>query len=209
MQLRVKTTDDEMQVLYAEAYAPSVIPDADGDVMTAEEIRKMAYRFMYKGDTHCVDTQHDRVRNGSVIVESFIARDGDPVFISGSWVVAIWIPDLLLWNQIKAGDFRGLSLDFSYTYEEVEYEVELPEYVEGETTDESGHKHRFRVYFDEEGRFLGGETDYVNGHMHRILTGTRTQISAGHEHGFSFVELVGDDGIVLVSESADLDDSEV
>ncbi|QHJ74647.1 hypothetical protein VH22019_00083 [Vibrio phage VH2_2019] len=209
MQLRVKTTDDELQVLFAEAYAPVVVPDADGDVMTTEEIRKLAYRFMYKGDTHCVDTQHSRERNGSVIVESFIARKGDPDFIEGAWVVGIWVPDPLLWAQVKAGEFRGLSLDFSYTWDDVEYEIEIPEYVEGETTAEDGHKHRFRVYFDDNGNFLGGETDFVNGHAHKIYTGTRTQTSAGHEHGFSFVELIGDDGVVLVSESAELNDSGV
>ncbi|APD18997.1 hypothetical protein [Vibrio phage J14] len=34
-----------MRLIYAEAYAPVVVPDADEDVMTAEEIRAMAYRL--------------------------------------------------------------------------------------------------------------------------------------------------------------------
>lgn len=204
--LRVKRTDDELQVLFAEAYAPVTIPDADQDVMTAEEIRAMAYRFMYRGDTGCVDTQHNRERNGSIVVESFIARFGDPDFIAGAWVVGIYVPDPVLWQRIKDEEFRGLSLDFEFVREEVEYEVEIPEYVEGETLEADGHKHRFRVRFDDEGNFLGGETDLVNGHMHNIVHGTMTLESAGHDHGFSFVELVSGEGVVLVSESHNADE---
>ncbi|WAS28459.1 hypothetical protein [Vibrio phage LV6] len=208
MQLRVKNTDEELQILYAEAYAPSVLPDADGDVMTAEEIRAMAYRFMIKGDMSCVDTQHNREINGSVVVESFIARDGDPVFIAGSWVVGIYVPDPVLWADIKNGVYKGLSLDFDFFTQDVEYEVELPEFLTGETEESDGHVHTFTVRLGENGEFLGGETNEVNGHRHPILHGTRTLRRAGHDHTFSFVELLSNGQVILVSESTAISEGE-
>lgn len=202
MQLRVKRTDDELRILYAEAYAPVVIPDADGDVMTAEEIRAMAYRWMIRGDMSCVDTQHDRERNGSYVVESFIAREDDTIFIPGSWVVGIHVVDVSLWEQVKAGDYKGLSLDFMFEYENVEYEIEIPEVVEGMTEEAEGHRHKFYARFDNDGRFIGGYTDVVNGHMHQILRGTATEPSEdGHTHVFDYAQLLSATGkVILVNE---------
>ncbi|AUR81141.1 hypothetical protein Ares1_0010 [Vibrio phage Ares1] len=203
MQLRVRKTDDELRVLYAEAYAPVVIPDADGDVMTAEEIRAMAYRWMIRGDMSRVDTQHDREKNGSYVVESFIARDDDTVFIPGAWVVGIHIVEQELWDQIKAGDYQGLSLDFMFEFEFVEYEIEIPEVVEGMTAENEGHKHRFYARFNEEGMFIGGYTDVVNGHMHYIQRGTATEPTNGHTHVFDYAQLLSGDGqVILVNEDS-------
>ncbi|QCG76691.1 XkdF [Vibrio phage D4] len=203
MQLRVRRTDEERRVLYAEAYAPVVIPDADGDVMTAEEIRAMSYRWMIQGDNSRVDTQHDREKNGSYVVESFIARDDDTVFIPGAWVVGIHVVDPELWERVKAGDYQGLSLDFMFEYEMVEYEIEIPEVVEGLTVENEGHKHRFFARFNAEGRFIGGYTDHVNGHMHQIQRGTATEPSNGHTHVFDYAQLLSGDGtVILVNEDS-------
>ncbi|QNJ59173.1 hypothetical protein [Vibrio phage vB_ValS_PJ32] len=202
MQLRVTKTDDELRVLYAEAYAPVVIPDADGDVMTAEEIRALAYRWMIRGDMSRVDTQHDREKNGSYVVESFIARENDPDFIPGAWVVAIHVPDIDLWDQVKAGDFQGLSLDFVFEYEFVEYEIAIPETVEGMTKENEGHAHKFYARFDDDGRFIGGYTDVVNGHMHYMMRGTATEPAQGHTHVYDYAQLLSGDGqIILVNEA--------
>lgn len=208
MQLRVKEHDDEMRLIYAEAYAPVVVPDADEDVMTAEEIRAMAYRWMIFGDNANVDTMHDRVNNGSYVVESFIAREDDPLFITGAWCVVIHVVDTELWEQVKAGEYRGLSLDFSFEYEFVEYEIEIPEIVEGATEEEEGHKHRFFARFDENGRFVGGWTDTQDGHRHFITRGTMTDPANGHVHTFDFARLLSNDGkVILVNGDSD-DDNE-
>ncbi|AUR95987.1 XkdF [Vibrio phage 1.215.B._10N.222.54.F7] len=203
MQLRVTKTDDELRVLYAEAYAPTVIPDADDDVMTAEEIRAMAYRWMIRGDMGRVDTQHDREKNGSYVVESFIAQDNDPNFIPGAWVVAIHVVSQDLWDQIKAGDFKGLSLDFMFEFEYVEYEIEIPEIVQGVTGEEDGHKHTFYARFNEDGRFIGGYTDTVNGHMHYMIRGTATEETEGHVHVYDYAQILGGDGqVILINEDS-------
>lgn len=203
MQLRNYVTDDELQILYAEVYAPVVLPDADGDVMTTEEIRSLSYRFMANGDMGCVDTQHNRERNGSVVVESFIATESNPEFITGAWVVGIYVPDATLWKSIKDKDYQGLSLDFDFYAEDVEYEIEIPESVQGTTSMDDDHEHRFIIHFDANGNFIGGETDIVNGHKHPIRHGTHTLYRSGHRHTFSFIELINNGEVILVSESTE------
>jgi hypothetical protein len=41
---------------------------------------------MRKNALSRIDVQHDRKESGSYVVESFIARDDDSVFIPGAWV---------------------------------------------------------------------------------------------------------------------------
>ena len=42
---RIRKTDDELQIVYGEVYAPNV-PDVHGEFMTPVEVRKMAHRFL-------------------------------------------------------------------------------------------------------------------------------------------------------------------
>ena len=190
-QLAIKKADEEQQIVYGEVYAP-MIPDSDGDFMDAETIRKAAHNFLKNQLTDKVDTDHDNNTNGSIVVESFIARKDDPVFIEGSWVVGVHVPDADLWDQIKKGEINGFSMEALVHGEETELEIEIPDVIEGGTTEEDGHTHRFFVKFAENGDFLGGVTDQVNGHHHSINHGTHTGITDDHKHKFSFVEGFGD-----------------
>lgn len=187
--VHVKKVDEEMQVLWAEVYAPD-IPDAHGDFMVADEIRKMAYNFAKDGKLGQVDINHDNKLYGCFVVETFIARKDDAVFIPDSWVVAIHVPDKDIWNMIKNGELNGLSMEVMAIGKTKEVEMELPAIVSGETEQEDGHVHKFEVYFDEKGNFRGGKTDTVDGHYHLILAGTVTEEEAGHAHRFSHVEQV-------------------
>ena len=78
---RIKKADDELQIVWAEVYAPLKV-DTHGDFMRADEIRKMAYNFMSHSRNHAIDVQHDQKEDrwDHVVVESFIAREGDPTF---------------------------------------------------------------------------------------------------------------------------------
>jgi 3-deoxy-D-arabino-heptulosonate 7-phosphate (DAHP) synthase len=71
-----------------------------------------------------------------------------------------------------------------------ELEIELPITLRGETMEAADHTHTFLVKFDENGKFLGGSTDTVNDHYHPIIRGTVTDDVEGHNHKFSFVELL-------------------
>ena len=46
--MAISKLDHELQVVYGEVYAPG-FPDSQGDFMTRETIREMAFEFMRKG----------------------------------------------------------------------------------------------------------------------------------------------------------------
>jgi len=186
--MRVKKSDEELQIVWGEVYAPG-LPDSQGDFMSAETIRKMAHDFMANMRVGQIDTNHNNELVDAVVVESFIARDGDPVFIPGSWVAGVHIRDADTWEAVKKGEFNGFSVEASAKGRDVEIEIEVPEYVDGETSEVDGHTHKFRVFFDEEGNFLGGVTDDEQDHQHEIIKGTVTEKAKGHTHRFSFYEV--------------------
>jgi len=184
----IKKTDDDRQLAYGEVYLP-MIPDSQGDFMTEIEIEKMAHRFMKNQLLYGVDTEHDMADNGSVVVESFIAREGDPDFIKGAWVAAIWVPDDL-WPLVKSGELGGFSMYGGGERIATMITIEVPDdgILKGETGEMEDHIHKYTLRFDSEGSFLGGETNTVNGHLHQITKGTVTDKADDHRHRFSFVE---------------------
>ena len=88
----LRKCDEELQIVYGEVYAPG-FPDSQGDFMTAESIREMAHEFMRKGLVDKIDLNHTQVESGCYVVESFIARDDDTVFIPNSWVLGVHVYD--------------------------------------------------------------------------------------------------------------------
>ena len=187
-EISIKKFDKDEQVVFGEVYAPG-FPDSQGDYMSADEIKKMAYNFMQKGLVGNIDHDHSQVPNGSYVAESFIARDDDPTFIPGSWVLGVKIPDEAVWHRVKSGDLNGFSLDGFGVRTDKPFVVEMPELLKGETDSVEDHTHSFVVKFDRKGNFMGGMTNPAeDGHVHRILRGTVTEPAQGHVHRFSFIE---------------------
>jgi hypothetical protein len=184
--IRVAKLDDEEQLVFGEVYAPAP-PDSQGDFMVRQEIKKMAYEFLRKGFVGNIDVQHTREDTGCYVVESFIARDGDPIFIPGAWVLGVKVPDPAIWSLVKSGELNGFSLDGSGVRVDRVIELELPDEIEGETEEAQSHRHTFVVRYDNAGNFLGGETTGPFGHQHRIVKGTATEPAQGHSHRFSFI----------------------
>lgn len=183
-----KSSDEDKQIVYGEVYAPNR-PDAQGEFMTAEEIEKAAHKFLIDGRLDQIDVMHDNVVvEGCCVVESFIARPDDTVFIPGAWVVGVYVPDENLWKQIKAGDINGFSMEAFVQREERPVVLEIPPVVQGLTSKSEGHVHKFYVTYDAAGKFRGGTTDVVDGHSHQILAGTHTEVTLGHSHRFSSVD---------------------
>jgi hypothetical protein len=184
----LKKVDDEMQVVWGEVYAPGY-PDSQGDYMTADEIRKAAYKFMAAGRVNKIDHEHNEVESGAYVVESFIARDDDPVFIPGSWVTGVHIPDPGMWAMVKSGEINGFSFGGKGFKKPGALIMEIPEVLKGETDQVESHAHTFSVHYGPKGEFLGGRTDEAaDGHYHVIVKGTVTEPAHGHTHRFSFVE---------------------
>jgi len=216
----IKKADEELQIVWGEVYVPD-FPDSQGDMMSAQEVRKIAHKFLADGRTRQIDVNHDnQVRKGCAVVESFVARPGDPDFIAGAWVAGVHVGDRGLWEAIKAGDFNGFSMQARVMVTEKIVELDLPVDIEGETEealDDGGgglHAHRFTVRIDEDGQIAGGRTSVELGHWHSILRGsvTSTSIAEGqvaprdgtHRHRYSFLDRLFPDLAPRVSD-ADLD----
>ena len=73
-----KKSNAKKQIVYGEVYVPNV-KDTDGNFMTAETIEKMAHDFMKNSRNTQIDKNHDGYKDKGYVVESFIARKGDPV----------------------------------------------------------------------------------------------------------------------------------
>lgn len=187
----LKKFDDELQIVYGEVYIPN-LPDSDGDFMTTETIRDMAHDFMRGMSLRKIDTNHNQETIDAVVVESFLAREGDPDFIAGAWVVGVHVADVEVWKAIKDGEINGFSIDGSATSCQRDMDFDIPELVKGETTIVEDHSHGFNVRFSPEGTFLGGETipDEHHPEPHIIKSGTITEETDGHKHNYSYADIV-------------------
>ncbi|MDZ4776688.1 MAG: XkdF-like putative serine protease domain-containing protein [Alphaproteobacteria bacterium] len=190
---------EEQRVVIGAVYVPEQL-DTHGDFMTAEEIRKGAYDYMRKADALAqIDTNHDNVRTGSYVVESFISRKGDPDFkIEGTWVVGVHIPDDDVWEAVKRGEINGFSMEAEVqTRESSLLMPDYPASMIGMTAraGEDNHVHTFEVTFDAMGKVKAGKTSVfrdANGeeHFHKISHGTATDEGDGHAHRFAYVDLI-------------------
>lgn len=95
--------------------------DTQGHASSAAEIEDMAYRFMERHDSgQRIDLQHNKLFGGYArVVESYIAKAGDPLFAEGSWVMGVRILDDSVWQRILDGKITGFSLDGDTVLEEV------------------------------------------------------------------------------------------
>jgi hypothetical protein len=186
----LKAGDTEEHLVFAEVYAPNR-PDSDGEFMDPDTIKKMAYEFMKTLEPgKVIDHRHsNEIVNGARVVESFIARKEDPDgFIEGAWVIGLHIDNEEMWKQIKKGEINGFSIEALVHKKVVPIEIEMPPVISGKTQKSEDHIHTFYVGYDENGKFIGGKTNVVNGHAHVIKRGTLTEEAEGHTHKFSHLD---------------------
>jgi hypothetical protein len=211
MERKLKIASEDEHLVFGEVYAPN-IPDSDGEFMDARGIQDMAYKFMKNLKLKSIDTAHNNLEvDGACVVESFIARKGDPDFIEGAWVVGAHIEDPDTWAKIKKGDINGFSMEAFVTREPLLLEVDIPPVISGQTQlsrkgEGEPHSHEFYVSYGPDGGFLGGRTDLVEGHIHNIRRGTVTEDSSGHRHRFAHIDVFKVDGAV---EKADISNSDL
>lgn len=189
--MHIKKFDKDEQILFAEVYSPG-LPDADRDFMTRSEIEKAAHNFMKNLRLKNIDVNHDYEQTGSYVIESFIARQGDPLFIEGSWVVGIKVEDPELWEDVVTNKINGLSWagKVKRSAEPIEVEMEVPDLITGTTQESAGHSHSFALKLRPDGKIDLGETDVIDGHSHSILKGSVTETANGHAHRFSYLEVI-------------------
>jgi hypothetical protein len=177
------------QVVYAELLVPNVL-NVFNDLWSEEAIRAACYLFAKNG--YGIDREHDNVDlTGKVyVVESFIARDGDPDFIKGSWVIGMKIDDPVIWQAVLDNEINGYSYEAVVAFIEATIAVNSVIEVSGftEPSTEDGHTHAFLAFVGEDGRVHSGGTSEENGHYHELLQSTITEEADGHKHRYNIVK---------------------
>jgi len=189
--------DTYERIVFGEVYIPNHI-DAHGTTMTREEVKRVAYDFLRKGFVNKIDEQHSWKESGCYVVESFIARDGDPDFVPGSWVLGTKIEGDALWQKVLNGEYNGYSIA-GYSEREKAY-VSLTRTRESDIETEfcladgiDKHSHMIHIIFDDGGKIIPTWTSESFGHSHEVILSTATEIEASHNHRFVSVHEIVDE----------------
>ena len=178
------------RIAFAEVLIPDT-PNVYGDLHSPENIRQFAYGFMINGFGIDLNHNNQSVSDKVKVIESFIAREGDPTFVVGSWVVGILVLDDQIWEDILSGELNGFS--YEALVSTLPVQVVYPDISEfkGVTYPDidDGHTHTFFVSLDEKGRVEYGGTSEDNGHSHTISSHTYTDVNQEggdpHRHRYS------------------------
>jgi hypothetical protein len=180
----VRKFDALRGIVYGLVYEPNRL-DSQGEFMTPENVELMAHRFLRLDLSQAIDTLHDELSNGCYPVESFVARDGDPDFPVGSWVVGIQLtPEFVV--KYETGELNGFSFGARVTHANVEIEYEIMRDAFGSTEEMLHHSHLYFVHLNDTGRVTRGYTSEVMAHTHDILRASVTEIADGHVHRYFF-----------------------
>lgn len=187
----MRRSDREFErVVFAEVLVPMTM-NVFGEISTKEMVRDFAYEFARQG--YGLDIDHDEVDVTGTkyyVVESFIAREDDPDFIPGSWVVGIKVVDDEVWEGILAGTLNGFSFQADVFYTDIEYDDPGIRTVIGVTEPDpfDGHTHTYTVVIDSNNRVISGGTGVTDGHYHPIQIHTVTGVGREHRHRYQLVE---------------------
>lgn len=102
---------DEEGVVYGVVYTPDV-KDSQGDIATAQEIKKASYNFMKNKRTDNIDIEHSFDNVDAFVAESWIVQKRDEHFPDdvGAWAVAIQLESEELKKMAKDGEIASLSM---------------------------------------------------------------------------------------------------
>ena len=100
---------------------------------TADTIKEIAIKYAKKGFQNNVNLMHDdgQIVNGLTMFESFICdksrgimpMQGFEDVSDGSWFGSFYVENDNVWNDIKAGKFKGFSVEGLFKYKPLEEEM--------------------------------------------------------------------------------------
>ena len=188
MKSQVMIKSDAQRIVYAPVYTPYRV-DTDHEAMLPDQVERMAHGFMLNGRHDRIDINHDGVKSGCIVVESFVARNGDPDFIEGEWILGIKIAGDALWNKVLKGELNGLSFASENVPTRTAYVVDLLTPVAGRGTTEPvrgvslpEHRHEVSISFTKDAHVIPTFTEEAMGHRHRITRMTATESECDHAH---------------------------
>lgn len=188
--MKQKVTEDYKRLVYGEVYVPYRI-DTDLEYATPEEIEKAAHYFMSQSKMGNIDSEHNFKATDNIVVESYIAKEGDPMgFVPGSWIAVGRIDDDAQWELVKAGKFNGWSM--AGTSDKQPRSVKVSALISATLKTETSlidsienHEHDLVLKFDN-GRVIPTYTSKTLDHAHEVVATTATEEAAGHSHRFNF-----------------------
>lgn len=94
-------------------------------LFTADEIKKIVQRFFKKGYQAKVNIEHDKAIDGVYMFESYIIDrqrgitppKGFEDIADGSWFGSFKVENDNIWQEVKAGTFKGFSVEGLFMYE--------------------------------------------------------------------------------------------
>ena len=183
--------DGYERLAFAEVVIPNT-PNVYGDLHSKESVRQFAYGFMINGFGLDINHDNNNVSYGVRVVESFIARDDDPDYVAGAWVVGIHVLDDSIWADILSGELNGYSYEALVSILPVDIVVPGVRNLIGVTLPDpdDAHTHNFWVRLDANGRVIAGGTTMDHGHDHPIRNHTFTEHNeaGNHRHRYSVHE---------------------
>jgi len=114
--------------------------DEEGEyyvMFTGEQIKKIVQRFFKKGYQAKVNIEHGKKAEGVYMFESYIIdreRGVNPPtgfedVADGSWFGSFKVENEKLWDQVKAGTFKGFSVEGLFRYEKAGMIVQKEEQI--------------------------------------------------------------------------------
>lgn len=198
--MKPKIIDADKRLVYGEVYVPYRI-DTDMEYATPEEIEKAAHYFMSQSKMGNIDSEHNFESTSNIVVESYIAKENDPLgYVPGSWVAVGRIEDDQQWEGIKSGKFNGWSMaghsDKQPRKVKVVALISAVIKTEESTVDAMEvHSHDLTLKFDN-GKVIPTVTSESLNHTHEVVATTATEPSDGHSHRFNFDWSADSDAIV-------------
>jgi hypothetical protein len=118
----VKALDEEQRMALFVVLAPDEL-DLHGDIYSAEEVELACKSY----NVHCrkANLMHRVETEDFMIVQSFInpvsfKMQDDSVIRKGTWLAWVEFSKDELWNEVKAGDWQGLSIGCRANVEDLE-----------------------------------------------------------------------------------------
>jgi hypothetical protein len=143
----LKVVDEERRIVVGFALVPEkrIYRKMKGKefniYFSKETISKTAELYMKNLNLNNVTTEHEKPVTGCSVIESWIVEDpkNDKSNLynlsakGGEWVVMMKIYNDEEWNQIKAGDYKGFSIEGIYQgFEALEMQEEVKELTDEE-----------------------------------------------------------------------------
>ena len=110
--MEIIKADKLKQIVYGVFLWPDKA-DHDGDIIAAEDIEKVAHKFII--EYRDIDEMHKKQTTEADIVESFIAWKDNLEYFGkmlkqGAWAGAIHIQNADVWEKVEKGEYRGFSV---------------------------------------------------------------------------------------------------